>query len=168
VLIDGNTIRDHTGLGAYAITFAKQSTKEYSEFMHSISEDETQEYSRRPIITSSNVTRNNDKGVQHPRNLINVIKTCCCCHDFSNSLKLCGNCKKATYFSKECQYKHWKRHRHLCKLLRETYTVDIQMKDTVPFMDVGPNMVGIRVRFKSGRNTGRPSSGQDEFETFYS
>jgi tetratricopeptide (TPR) repeat protein len=168
VLIDGNTIRDHTGLGAYAITFAKQSTKEYSEFMHSISEDETQEYSRRPIITSSNVTRNNDKGVQHPRNLINVIKTCCCCRDFSNSLKLCGNCKKATYFSKECQYKHWKRHRHLCKLLRETYTVDIQMKDTVPFMDVGPNMVGIRVRFKSGRNTGRPSSGQDEFETFYS
>jgi hypothetical protein len=149
VLIDGNTIRDHTGPGVYAINFDKQSAKEYREYMHSINEDETQEYSRRPIITSTNVTRNNDKGVQHPRNLVNVIKTCCCCHDFSNNLKLCGKCKKATYCSKECQYKHWKRHRHLCKLLRETFTVDIQMIDTVPFMDVGPNMVGIR-QFDSG------------------
>ena len=136
VLIDGNTIRDHTGPGVYAINFSKQAT----EFI----EGERQEYSRRPIITSMNVRRNNNKGVQHPRNLVTFIKTCCCCHDSSKSLTLCCKCKKATYCSKDCQSKHWKRHRHLCKLLRESYTVEIQMIDTVPFIDVGPNMVGIR------------------------
>jgi hypothetical protein len=46
--------------------------------------------------------------------------------------------------SSECQSKHWKRHRHLCKLLRETYTVEIQMIDTVSVMDFVPNIVGIR------------------------
>jgi hypothetical protein len=144
VLIDGNNIRDHTGPGVYAIHFHNQSTKENTVFMHSINEDETQQYSRRPIITSTNVRRNNDKGVQHPRNLVNVIKTCCFCHESFNSLKSCCKCKKAMYCSKECQSKHWKKHRHLCKLLRETYTVEIQMIDTVPFIDVVPNMVGIR------------------------
>ena len=144
VLIDGNTIRDHTGPGVCAINFHNQSTTENTVFMHSINEDETQQYSRRPIITSTNVRRNNDKGVQHPINLVNVIKTCCFCHESFNSLKSCCKCKKAMYCSKECQYKHWKRHRHWCKLLRESYTVEIQMIDTVPFMDVGPNMVEIR------------------------
>jgi parallel beta-helix repeat protein len=144
VLIDGNTIRDHTGPCVYAINFDKQSTKENTVFMHSINEDETQQYSRRPIITSTNVRRNNDKGVQHPRDLVNVIKTCCFCHESSNSLKSYCECKKAMYCSKECQSKHWKKHAHLCKLLRESYTVEIQMIDTVPFMDVGPNMVEIR------------------------
>jgi parallel beta-helix repeat protein len=136
VLIDGNTIRDHTGPGVYAINLPKQSTK--------FIEGERQEYSRCPIITSMNFRRNNNKGVQHPRNLVTVIKTCCCCHDSSNSLKLCCKCKKATYCSKDCQSKHWKRHRHLCKLLRESYAVEIQMIDTVPHMDVGPYKVGIR------------------------
>ena len=144
VLIDGNTIRDHTGPGVYAINFDKQLTKENTVFMYSVNEDEIQPYSRRPIITSTNVIRNNDKGFQHPRNLFNVIKTCCCCHESSNSLKLCSKCKKATYCSKECQSRHWKRHRHLCKLLRDSYTVEIQMKDTLPHMDVDLNMVGIR------------------------
>jgi hypothetical protein len=50
--IDGNTIRDHTGPGVYAINFDKQSTKENTVFMDSINEDETQQYSRHPIITS--------------------------------------------------------------------------------------------------------------------
>lgn len=144
VLIDGNTIRDHTGPDVYAINFDKQLTRENTVFMHPFNEDEIQPYSRRPIITSTNVRRNNDKGVQHPRNLVNVVKTCCCCHESCNSLKLCSKCKKATYCSKECQCKHWKRHIHLCKLLRESYTVQIQMKDTVPHMDFGPNRVGIR------------------------
>ena len=144
VLIDGNTIRDHTGPGVYAINFHNQSTTENTVFMHSINEDETQQYSRRPIITSTNVRRNNDKGVQHPRNLVNVIKTCCFCHESFNSLKSCCKCKKAMYCSEECQSKHWKKHRHLCKLLRESYTVEIQMMDTMPFNDGGPNMVEIR------------------------
>jgi hypothetical protein len=56
VLIDGNTIRDHTGPGVYAINFDKQSTKENTVFVHSINEEETQQYSRRPIITSTNMT----------------------------------------------------------------------------------------------------------------
>ena len=134
VLIDGNTIRDHTGPGVYAINFDKQLTKDNAMLIHAVNEDETHQYSRRPIITSTNVRRNNDKGVQHPSNLVNVIKACCCCHESSNSLKLCNTCKKATYCSKECQSKHWKRHKHLCKLLRESYTVYIQMKDTESVM----------------------------------
>jgi hypothetical protein len=57
-VLDGNTIRDHTGPGVYAINLPKQSTK--------FIEGERQEYSRCPIITSMNFRRNNNKGVSFP------------------------------------------------------------------------------------------------------
>jgi uncharacterized protein YaaQ len=72
-------------------TAAGFNDKENTAFMHSINEDETQQYSRRPIITSTNVRRNNDKGVQHPRDLVNVIKTCI-------PTRLESNCRIPTVF----------------------------------------------------------------------
>ena len=47
------------------------------------------------------------------------IKICACCQgnlpDDDNRHKLCGGCKKARYCNSECQRKHWRDHKAVCK-----------------------------------------------------
>jgi parallel beta-helix repeat protein len=44
VLIDGNTIRDHTGPGVYAVNFDKQLTKDNAMLIHAVNEEETHQF----------------------------------------------------------------------------------------------------------------------------
>ncbi|CAG2222178.1 unnamed protein product [Mytilus edulis] len=143
VIIDGNTIRDHTG----PAIFAKKSSesglpdnlKTLIEIMKSKIEfaEERLEYSRPPIITNRNIKRNNNTGVQHPKKAVQIIQSCCSCFRSSLQLKKCCKCGTATYCSKECQKKHWKKHKYMCTILHKEYTIQIKMKDTKPFMKPG-------------------------------
>lgn len=89
-------------------------------------------YSRPPVITSTNVFRNNDKGTQHPTEVVRLIEACNFCRHVSQNLKSCSKCKKATYCSKDCQSKHWLRHKHMCKLLNISYVVEVPMSEIEP------------------------------------
>ncbi|XP_063403668.1 uncharacterized protein LOC134687361 [Mytilus trossulus] len=158
VIIDGNTIRDHTGPDIFAINSSEIGLKdnvkiEIETMLANIQfAEERLEYSRPPIITNRNIRRNNNTGVQHPRKAVQIIQSCCSCYRSSFQLKKCSNCGTATYCSKECQKKHWKKHKHMCKLLQKEYTIEIKMKDTKPVVQPGyvtirgfdPSLKGIR------------------------
>ncbi|XP_045188920.2 uncharacterized protein LOC123546576 [Mercenaria mercenaria] len=140
VTIDGNTIRDHTGPAVHTervpetnvLLRSLHENKGLMERMKDIGmmDDESTIFSLPPIITSRNVIENNNRGQQHPRQILDLVETCCFCHIDSNKLKKCGKCKKASYCSKECQKQHWKRHQIICKLMTENFTVDIKMSET--------------------------------------
>ncbi len=44
---------------------------------------------------------------------------CSGCNGKCDDLKLCGKCFTAGYCNKDCQNKHWSKHKKLCKVLRE-------------------------------------------------
>ncbi|CAC5360147.1 unnamed protein product [Mytilus coruscus] len=155
VIIDGNTIRDHTGPGVYTVNSVENALKKINKNKPEVSDcfvgnGEILGYSRPPIITSTNVLRNNDKGTQHPNDVVRLIEACSFCRHISHNLKFCSKCKKATYCSKECQTKHWLQHKHMCKLLNSSYVVEVPMSEIEP-NNLGappgnnkPNMLNIR------------------------
>lgn len=135
VVIDGNSIRDHSGPAVhseYVQSFRTSTTK-----MHQIliktgaggMNDEVNVYSIPAMVTSRNIFKDNNKGQQHPTGLIHLFQTCCFCHSVVN-LKHCSKCKKAAYCSKPCQEKHWIRHKHICKILRQVFTIELNLSKT--------------------------------------
>lgn len=50
-------------------------------------------------------------------------QTCNACGDIKNEgqFKRCKQCKLARYCDKECQKKHWKTHKKLCNLIRDSF-----------------------------------------------
>lgn len=139
VVLDGNSIRDHSGPGIHVEKVPEnvfprslpddiRQSKFYQE--SGIPSDEITCYSIIPIMTNRNIFKDNNRGFQHPNKLITILQTCCCCHRMWNDLKSCAKCKKAKYCSKNCQTVHWQRHKHLCKMLRETFNVDVAMSET--------------------------------------
>ncbi|CAG2232116.1 unnamed protein product [Mytilus edulis] len=125
VYIDGNTIKDHSGPDIVAINESTYMVK--AEYI-----DEVEVYSTQPFITDRNLLSNNNKPVQSPRDAVKSLKTCCWCQKMSSTLKACGKCRIAQYCSKECQKFHWVRHKHMCSILSDNYTIEIQIKDTKP------------------------------------
>ncbi|CAG2203968.1 unnamed protein product [Mytilus edulis] len=136
VILDGNTIKDHSGPAILAFNDDTSYDKKATDF------DEVKVYSNQPIITDRNVRLYNDKPIQSPRNTVKSLKTCCGCQKMSTSLKACVKCRIASYCSRECQKSHWKRHQNMCPLLSEKYTIEIQMKDTQPLIP-DTNTVGL-------------------------
>ncbi|VDI42249.1 Hypothetical predicted protein [Mytilus galloprovincialis] len=139
IIIDGNSIRDHTGPGVYT-----DKSKVH------VGSGEILVYSRPPIITCTNVQKHNDEVRQHPKDVVRLVEACSFCRHVLQNMKSCSKCKKATYCSKECQTKHWLRHKHLCKLLRSSYVVEVQMSETEinclggPPSQRGPDMLYVR------------------------
>ncbi|CAC5386842.1 unnamed protein product [Mytilus coruscus] len=125
VYIDGNTIKDHSGPDIVAINESTYMMK--AEYI-----DEVEVYSTQPFITDRNLLSNNNKPVQSPRDAVKSVKTCCWCQKMSSKLKACGKCRIDQYCSKECQKNHWVRHKHMCSILSDNYTIEIQIKDTKP------------------------------------
>ncbi|XP_063405158.1 uncharacterized protein LOC134688391 [Mytilus trossulus] len=138
VIIDGNTIRDHTGPGVYTVNSAERFLNKMKTDLSDcfVGNGEIMGYSRPPVITSTNVLRNNDKGTQHPNEVVRLIEACSYCRQVLHNLKSCSKCKKATYCSRKCQSKHWLLHKHMCKLLRSSYVVE------VPMSNIESNMLG--------------------------
>ncbi|XP_053406877.1 uncharacterized protein LOC128559416 [Mercenaria mercenaria] len=135
VTMDGNTIRDHTGPGihiekSFDTIVTKAIQKDMAEAVECI-KDEITVYTIPPIMTTRNILSNNDRGIrtQRPQYTQSLIETCCYCRITSDELKKCSKCKKAAYCSRECQKNHWERHRHLCKLLRQTFTVEMKISE---------------------------------------
>ncbi|XP_060567345.1 uncharacterized protein LOC132726094 [Ruditapes philippinarum] len=167
VVLDGNSIRDHTGpaihteeIASDVDTFMRsQHSSDNHETMKDIGmlDDEIIFYSNLPIITTRNVFEKNNSGKQHPNKISVLLETCCFCHVNSKHLKYCGKCKKASYCSKECQEQHWKRHKGVCKLIVEKYTIDIKMSDTEKWNEFlfDPGMIAFR-----GRNAPLPGLGE--------
>ena len=48
---------------------------------------------------------------------------CSGCNSKRNDLKLCGKCFTAGYCNRDCQNKHWSKHKKLCKVLRKKSSV---------------------------------------------
>ncbi|CAC5390663.1 unnamed protein product [Mytilus coruscus] len=141
IIIDGNTIQDHSGPDILAIKI-DQNYKDYKNHIlsnaHTINFSmnkmeasdmgEVNEYSTPPIITDRNYRRNNNKSVQTPRDTVKPL-TCCYCRKLSKILKACMKCRIAKYCSKECQKGHWIQHKHMCPLFSKSYTIELPMKD---------------------------------------
>ncbi|XP_071133358.1 uncharacterized protein [Mytilus edulis] len=134
VIIDGNTIRDHIGPGIYTVNPEEglNNKLQTSKKFFFVRNGESFGYSLPPIITSTNFLRNNEKGTQHPTDVVQLVEACGYCRRVSHNLKACSKCKKATYCSKECQTKHWSRHKIMCKLLNSSFVVEVQMSETEP------------------------------------
>ncbi|VDI38777.1 Hypothetical predicted protein [Mytilus galloprovincialis] len=132
VIIDGNTIRDHTGPGVYTVNSTEVFNIKNKSNVSAIyvGSGEIFGYSRPPIITSTNFLRNNDEVRQHPKDDVRLVEACSFCRHIFQNMKSCAKCKKATYCSKECQTKHWILHKHICKLLSSSYVVEVQMSET--------------------------------------
>ncbi|CAC5411598.1 unnamed protein product [Mytilus coruscus] len=134
VIIDGNTIKDHIGPGIYTVNSADSLYNKLpmNKERFYVGDGEILGYSQPPIITSTNFLRNNEKGMQHPNDVVRLVEACGYCRRVSQNLKACSKCKKATYCSKKCQTKHWLRHKHMCKLLNSSYVVKVLMSETEP------------------------------------
>ncbi|XP_053406880.1 uncharacterized protein LOC123546578 [Mercenaria mercenaria] len=168
VVMDGNSIRDHTGPAVH--TERDPKTNDLFKSLHGnkalmkmkedfgMMEDESTVFSIPPIITTRNVIEKNNRGRQHPRQILDLVETCCFCHIDSNKLKKCAECKKASYCSKECQKQHWKRHQNICKLMTENFTVDIKMSDTTTWDEYNSKPSG----WVSIRGTNAPLPGLGE------
>lgn len=138
IIIDGNTIQDHSGPDILAIKIDKNnkiqnlSDAETINFsmnkMKASDMGEVNEYSTPPIITDRNYRRNNNKSIQSPRDTVKP-STCCYCRKMSKILKACMSCRIAKYCSKECQKGHWIQHKHMCPLFSKSYTIELPMID---------------------------------------
>jgi hypothetical protein len=62
--------------------------------------------------------------------MVQLVKTCCYCRVRKDNLLKCSKCRKATYCSRNCQVNHWSHHKSVCKLVCESYTVEIKMSET--------------------------------------
>ena len=137
VIIDGNTLRDHSGPDIYAdigpsSLLIENYIRKAIPTMNRALAEEPMEYSRPPIITNRNFRRNNNRGVQHPNTAAEVFKACCYCLRSPNDLKKCSRCYIAAYCSQSCQRKHWKSHKYMCNVLQDNYTIKVEMKHTKP------------------------------------
>ena len=133
VYLDGNTIRDHSGPGLLMIpSIAKfqhglKKDMDKAEQLAGKPQDEPCIYTTPPLQTNRNIFKNNDRKDRHPTKLSESIAICSQCHKPSSHLKKCGRCKKASYCCKGCQTEAWKRHKDVCKVIVNSYSVAIEM-----------------------------------------
>ena len=164
VVLDGNSVRDHTGPAVHIVKSSKvnrsRESNVYVEMEATGMPDESLIFSIPPFISTRNLFEKNNRGQQHPRHMADIVEACCFCSGYSNKLGKCGDCKKASYCSKDCQKQHWRIHKLVCKLIVENFTVDIQMSDTVPWdhFVFGPKKV---FSFRS-RNAPLPGLGEGQ------
>ncbi|CAG2199185.1 unnamed protein product [Mytilus edulis] len=179
VFIDGNTLRDHSGPGIYIINSMdkivqknknRHTLKKILETV-TVGDGEIAGKSRVPFISSNNVRNDNERGIQHPKDVVRLLEACCFCHNISQQLKSCSRCKKAKYCSRECQTNHWIKHKHMCKLLNESYIIEVQMRNIQPnnlggssepfktnkmkIRSFSPKLVGIRQGTPPDRNSSK-------------
>ena len=58
---------------------------------------------------------------------------CAFCLRKNDGLKSCKSCMSAKYCGKECQKKHWGRHKYICKATTERHSVEISLQVSHPF-----------------------------------
>ncbi|XP_076362998.1 uncharacterized protein LOC143253279 isoform X2 [Tachypleus tridentatus] len=138
VFIDGNTIHDHPGPAVYTMAVPDflckfQDICSSSDVIFNklgIPHGEIKMFTNPPIQTNRNNFLNNTSESRHPVEAVEVFAACSFCHTSIGNLKLCGKCRKARYCSKECQSSHWDHHKHMCALLRGSFSVPIRMSET--------------------------------------
>ena len=163
--LDANTIRDHTGPYLYTLDFpmshrpilkSVEKSDKVRNYLKSygMPDDEVTQYTSPPIVTNRNVFRHNDMRIQHPSEQLVVPNICALCHKNGKSMKKCASCAKAFYCNRECQTKHWIRHKHFCEMFKEKFTVSIDIKNTRTFGDVKPGQIPVRTFNHSLKGTG--------------
>lgn len=58
---------------------------------------------------------------------------CAFCLRKDDGLKSCKRCMSAKYCGKECQLKHWGRHKYICKATTERHSVEISLQVSHPY-----------------------------------
>ena len=107
VEIVNNVIRDHTGPDiCYSDT---------TELLQKRLDCHIEAFTEPPFVRNNRLERNNE-GQQHPKSLIASLGLRCeYCDQVPNEgegvFSTCPNCRKIWYCSKECQVKHWKKHK---------------------------------------------------------
>ena len=78
-----------------------------------------------------NTEMHNVEGQQHPKQKLRSLGSrCAFCYQLPSegvNFKICVRCHKASYCSKECQTQHWKRHKTLCKALKDKFSVSVDV-----------------------------------------
>ena len=123
VVLSRNTVRDHNGPGILAGEAAFCSMKlvclgipkEYC----------LKELLNLPVMIENKEVRNVE-GQQHPKEKLRSLGSRCgFCYQLPSegvNSKICGQCYKASYCSKECQTQHWTKHKPLCKALKDRFS----------------------------------------------
>ncbi|XP_022244846.1 uncharacterized protein LOC111086415 [Limulus polyphemus] len=141
VFIDGNTIHDHPGPAVYTMPIPDFPFDFHDRYRSSdemfnifgIPHGDSKVFTNPPILTNRNNFLNNTSEARHPVEAVEVFAVCSFCRASLGSLKLCGKCRKASYCSKECQRSHWDHHKHMCALLRGSFSVPIRMSETTSY-----------------------------------
>ena len=121
VEIVNNVIRDHTGPDICYSNSTELLQKKLGCHIEAFTEP--------PFVRNNRLERNNE-GQQHPKSLIASLGSRCeYCHQFPNKdegeFSTCSNCRKVRYCSKECQIKHWKKHKPFCSMLVGSFSIVI-------------------------------------------
>ena len=131
VTIESNTIRDHCGPSLlYSDEQAPTEIRRNGNAdnrHYVLPEGETTIYSKIPFI-SNNKEINNKEGIFHPQQLVKNLcqNECAFCHSTEPSCKKCGQCRFVGYCSKDCQRKHWRKHKPLCSAVSSRYSVTVK------------------------------------------
>ena len=113
-------------------------------------------------VMIENTDLRNVEGQQHPKQKLDSLGSrCAFCYQLPSEgikFKSCADCLKASYCSKECQTQHWKKHKPLCKALKDKFSeiVDVPSpgeEDYVPpdGITYHPDLKGIKEGPKPNR-----------------
>ena len=134
VQLESNIVRDHSGPWLeYQKMKCSVPIDSSSEMAADLPQGEEAFYSHPPILVR-NIEFNNEEGTYHPREVVErLYNGCTYCRrsrDEVQRLMKCPRCHIASYCCRECQKKHWSKHKTLCFALKNRYSVTIE---TIPY-----------------------------------
>ena len=131
VIVACNVVTDHNGPGIHAGEAAPLS-----------------ELPRTPPVMIKNTEMRNIEGKQYPKQKLGSLGSrCALCYQIPSedvTLQKCGQCYQASYCSKKCQTQHWRKHKPLCKALRDKFSVFVSVPSVRYRREFHPDLKGIK------------------------
>ena len=127
VVLAGNVVRDHNGPGILAGEATLVAMRMADAMFESLTgQTLSAEFPHNPPVIIGNTEMRSMEGQQHPKQKLSSLGSLCAfCHQLPSEgvkFKCCGQCLKASYCSKECQTQHWRKHKPLCKALKDKFS----------------------------------------------
>ena len=138
IVLESNNVHDHSGpwlsFQENAVEIPKKINKKEKFDMlgqyNPLPEGETTLYSEPPILCN-NRKFNNEEGMFHPKQRVEKLRhnECAFCHstvDVAKGKLRCSRCRYVIYCNKNCQKKHWSKHKSLCHAVTSRYSVTVK------------------------------------------
>ena len=127
VVLARNVVRDHNGPGILAGEATLGANRMADAIFESLTgQTVSLKFSHNPPVIIENTEMRNMEGQQHPKQKLSSLGSrCAFCHQLPSEgvkFECCGQCRKAFYCSKTCQTQHWKKHKPLCKAVKDKFS----------------------------------------------